>query len=125
MLSTTKVNTGSAVDFTGGRARINHDNDLNTAGDYTLQGFLKWTSSDFGHIYTKNGGSPGYIGTTLYINAGPTGTSLNFREGPSTKLLSTATGLNDGQWRHVAIVRRGDEMEIWINGELDATTTAV
>jgi len=44
--------------------------------------------------------------------------------GGSTEQLSAATGLQTGEWQHVAATYDGSEMRLYVDGRLDTTTAA-
>ncbi|XOV85710.1 MAG: LamG-like jellyroll fold domain-containing protein [bacterium] len=115
------LSTGYATEFTGGEATITHNTSLNLSGDYTLQGFVRWTNDYTGMIYSKFSKYNGNEINGIILYGGSTG-KFSWREG-DVSLATNAAGMNDGQWRHVAFVRRGDEMEIWVNGELENIAT--
>ena len=121
--ATSVQETGSAVDVTGGSLyAVYPGSSWNMSGDYTVEGMLRWTSSNYAYLHSRwrylNGSVTGTFITTH------SGGHLRFYEHSSAYLYSDTADMNDGQWRHVAFVRRGDQLEIWINGELDASTTA-
>ena len=114
---TSVIDTGVSSAFSGGYVRVANNNQLNMVGDYTIEGLIRITSADYTYIQAKNASNTGTL-----LTAHGSG-KVRFLEDNITYVVSTSV-VNDGRWRHVAFVRRGNDMEIWINGELDATTTA-
>ncbi|MEQ9450860.1 MAG: LamG-like jellyroll fold domain-containing protein [Pseudomonadales bacterium] len=112
--------TGTAVSFDGGYVSIPHHSDLNMAGDYTFETLVRWTGTEYAAIFYKIPASSPYYG--VFITTHSSG-KIRFWEGPSAYLYSD-TALNDGAWKHLTFVRRGQTLEIWVNGELDASATA-
>jgi len=119
---TSLLSSGSSVDFNGGKVSLPNNSDFDLVGDYTVQFFIRWSHNDFGVIYTKSKTASPWEGITLYVGAGDS-TQMWLREGSTSSVVSRKN-MNDGQWRHVAFVRRGDQLEIWINGQLDNSVTA-
>lgn len=120
------VTAGYSATFDGGYMQVPHDASLNFSGDYTIEGHFKWTGDGQATLVAKIGGSVPYTGPALFINRDDSGSQapgrLHFRERDSTnyKFTSTASNLNDGVWRHIALVRRGSQLELYIDGALDA-----
>ena len=117
--TSTVSESGTAAAFNGGYVRKSHQADLNMSGDYALGGLVRWTNTNYSYMYDKT--NWGNNGTLISIHSGG---NIRFKEDGSAYVWSDSNNMNDGAWRHFMFVRRGDQMEIWINGELDAVTTA-
>ncbi|MFZ0546257.1 MAG: LamG-like jellyroll fold domain-containing protein, partial [Candidatus Promineifilaceae bacterium] len=121
-----------AVQFDG----INHhasiaDNDsidFGTDDDFTV---ALWVYADptqpttthlDNDIVEKWSGSGGYPYVIRYKNT--TGQIIAARyDGQNNPAIDSSTVLNDGQFHHVAFVKSGDTLYLYIDGKLDGTTT--
>ena len=122
------VQTGTSVGFTAGRAQIASFTAANATGNYTVEFFLRYTGVDQGNVFTKRSSSTG-AGPNIRTNTDAESSTkpgvLVFQDGwySSYALVTNTKTPNDGRWRHYAFVRRGNTLEIWINGVLDASRT--
>ena len=113
------IPTGVATAFGGGYLTVPNNAALNYTGDYTLEGLVRWTQDSYGAIYYKIHHAPPYNGIRVTVHGNG---SIRLMENNSEYVYSRP-GLNDGLWKYITLVRRGNTQEIWINGELDATKT--
>ncbi len=126
---TAAITSGDSVAFTaGGRVVVPNDTDLKPQGDYTIEGYYKWTGTNYGMLYgiwTPGGNAPGPIVFSNHDGANEVAGELVFRDSGANGyyLAANRTGLNDDTWRHFAFVRRGSQLEIYIDGILDGSRT--
>lgn len=103
------------------------------SNDWTLAGWLNTTRAGLGDenegtVFGNGGDWTGGVRYTLVLsegniegvptlviddNASPPGSSLN------KQVLVATTAVNDGSWHHVAGVREGGEMRIYVDGVLE------
>ena len=110
---------GNALDVSGsGQVRIPHTSDLSGGGPLTMEVWLRrdGPSSDLEIIATK--GDPSTYGMAIF------GDSLlfGFEDADETEWAAVATGVTDGNWHHVVGVFDGGEINVYVDGSLDATT---
>ena len=115
---------GKAADFSSGGASVDLPNDvLNGLEEYTLTTWIKWNGAGSGSqtIFSNNSsGNRNSPGVWLRLNDGTiTADNLN---GGSVNSGSTKVAANE--WAHVAVVRRIDGTDLYVNGELVGTGTA-
>ncbi|MEP4599140.1 MAG: LamG-like jellyroll fold domain-containing protein, partial [Cyclobacteriaceae bacterium] len=105
----------AAYDFDGSSyIEVADNSNLNfgTSVDFTISGWFKTTSTEFGDILFKEDGFNGYI-----IYYGGDG-SIQVLAGDYTS--GTVMGLNDGEWHHFVVVADRDQgTSIYIDGALD------
>jgi hypothetical protein len=98
------------------------DSSINFDGEFSIGFFINSSSSGDMLIIDKRGSSwqQGVCG----INFGNVGTgriSFNYNDG-STKKISAASNIADGEWHHVAVTRdSSDDIRIFIDGVLDGS----
>lgn len=95
------------------------------SGDFTVEFWVYLTANPSGAMIASvrliNGGSAGTWG--IYSNDGGKWSFKEVVVSPTTNVVSaTAPVLNT--WTHVAIVRSGTSLKIYLNGVLDATGTS-
>lgn len=76
------------------------------------------------HVLSKNGGQPGRCELGYDFDGGSARKLFWWHvDGPT--LIST-NDARDGTWHHIGVIRRGDQMELWLDGvmETSAVTTA-
>lgn len=131
---------GHAVAFAAGgthNASVPHNAAFNAGlGEWAFECFLKWTGTAPAHTFARFVASSPFIGPQVVVNMSeslgthPGGVSVRDREGVAYTLQSTATGMNDGQYRHFVFQRRlvstGPDVwkyQIYIDKVLDAEKT--
>jgi hypothetical protein len=122
-LVTGAISSGTAVTFPNtGYVTVPHNAALNIAGDYSIELFMRWTTTTTASAFSKRSGT---VGPQVFTSYPSTGKVQLIQNGFSSQLIaSTSAGLNDNHWRHYVFIRRGSQLEIWINGVLDNTATA-
>ena len=92
------------------------------SGDFTIECWVYLTSlsnsQSFISLFNTNGTNPGY---TLYKN-GSTNKIEFYCNGGTPYLISTPA-ITTGQWTHLAVVRNGSSMVMYMNGASVATAT--
>jgi len=118
-----------AIEFAGGGSDEHIDlgnhtvHDFGT-GDFSIMGWIKTTTSSKGTIIGKGqeGGGENY---GLYINiGGSVKVALFMFDGSSYEFVQTLDGSAlDGKWHHIAGVRNGTTIYLYIDGvEIDSDT---
>jgi len=120
--------SGSAVNFDGTDAYIEAPDDpsLNFGeGDFTVEAWAKVNSGE-GDIITK-AGSDIFIGYSLYSQQsdGIYWFSLYVTEGNSYKIEVSTEYINLGEWYHIVGTRSGNEVKIYLNGNLSGEGTVL
>ena len=117
-----KYGTGSIkLDGAGDYLEMTIDQSLALTGDFTLEGWIKTTS-------TKSGG-PMFMHRQNNYSA-QNMIELNFIESGDMRVRvldytasSAGANINDGNWHHVAGVRYGTSLKVYIDGAEAAATT--
>ena len=87
------------------------------AGDYAIELYMRWSTWQMGSVFSKASSAVGPQVVTNYPSEGMVGLIQN---GWSTQLIgSNSTAMNTNTWRHFVFIRRGTQLEIWINGRLE------
>ena len=109
----------NAISFNGSSDYITHNVNYNFigTGDYTMEFWIKTTSTSEGYIfYNADNGSTG-IRLSILANG-----TLYWNEQVSNgDSALTSSAVNDGNWHHIALVRTSSGREIFIDGSSDAT----
>lgn len=123
------INVGSTRDC------VNFGNVGYIANDMTVAAWVYKNSntSGFTNIWTVNRwnttGSAGTNEFSLCHGNANTGTDnkplFGIEVGTTAYNIAAASALSLFQWYHLCGVRRGSQIEIWVNGNLDGTTTGV
>lgn len=135
--SSIKSTSSLLLDGDGDWVTLENPPELNFASnDWTVAGWLNTTRTGLGDenegtLFGNGGDWQGGIRYTIVLsegnregvptlviddNASPPGSSFN------KKVLVARTAVNDGVWHHVAGVRAGGEMLIYVDGELEGRT---
>ncbi len=112
--SSSPLPTGSAVDFDNGKVSVAYDSRFAFSGDYSVEFLAKWTTKGTGllvgmkNLMTHNGWQ---IRTT---GSG----KIKFVEDNQFNVYSKSDDLARGEWHYVVATRRGGNLELWVDGEL-------
>jgi len=111
---------GLAGSFTNGWMQLPRTGALNlAAGDFTLSVFVKSSRLDNRNWFTK--AKVDHYGLGVIQSTGAAGFNVSEVGGrPGVDAIGN-TVVFDGTWHHVAGVRRGSQIELWVDGQLDAT----
>ncbi len=106
---------GQAASFANGYIQLPAVSAFNLrAGDFTLSVFIKSTTGNT-NWFSKSSGS-----THRYGLGGTAAPTLSLSGGAEGSVAGS-TNVFDGQWHHVAGVRRGNQIEVWVDGHLEGT----
>ena len=100
-----------------------------STGDWTISAWIKTTQSgtqdeNKGTIYAKGGDQTDGIRYTLAVNEVTSGLITLTTDDNVTKAQATGeTMVNDNLWHHVAGVRNGTQLLVYVDGQLDGTGT--
>jgi hypothetical protein len=112
---------GQAGSFTAGYMNLPQASSLNLrSSDFTIEAFVNSSSTTNANWFTKAAAGPVHqygLGTS-----GNTKGVFSFDGGSGGSATSTSN-IFDGTWHHVAGVKRGSQAEIWVDGQLEATST--
>jgi hypothetical protein len=124
-------NSGRAIDLDGDDC-VDFGNppslDFST-GDWTISAWIKTTQSgtgdeNKGSIYAKGGDQTDGIRYTLGIGEVTSGLITLTTDDNVTKAQATgSTAVNDDLWHHVAGIRNGTQLLVYVDGALDGTGT--
>ena len=117
---------GGALQFDGDDyVNCGNQNVLNFGtGDWTVSAWIKTTQIDKGTIFAKGGDNSGGIRYTLATHEANANKLTLTVDDNTTKVQALgATVVIDGQWYHVAAMRQGTTISVYVNGVLDGTTT--
>ncbi len=112
--------TGISLDGTDDHISINHNSAFNI-NTFTLEAYFKTSETGSQAIISKYDATNGN-GFSMYL----TEFGLRFQYTVSninTSVLSSSSGLNDGNWHHVAIAFGNGELKSYIDGVLDKEHT--
>jgi hypothetical protein len=93
-----------------------------TTGNFVIEMWFK-TASDVQYAQLigneANGGSPGFTLMTNHNSA--TGGQIALYRSGQLKLLSSSGDWSDNQWHHLALVRSGSALRLYLDGSLNGT----
>lgn len=117
---------GGALQFDGDDyVNCGNQNVLNFGtGDWTVSAWIKTTQTDRGTVFAKGGDNSGGIRYTLATHEANANKITLTVDDDTTKIQALgSTVVIDGQWYHVAAMRRGTTLSVYVNGILDGTNT--
>ncbi len=122
---TSVAGTGAALDFDGLDDQVSLGTTLGSfgTGNFTIEFWVKTTASS-GAIYSKRSGCG--CGNFLEISLNGSGKIRYEQSEAGCTNLANMTGnltINNGAWRHVAVVRNGSAVSFFVDGALDKTAT--
>jgi len=88
------------------------------SGDFTIEAFVNSTSTSNANWLTKAAAGPTHyygLGTAASTKA------LFSFDGGSGGSVTSTSNIFDGTWHHVAGIKRGASIEIWVDGKLEAS----
>lgn len=92
--------------------------DWQFSGDFTIEGWIHPTTTGDQTLFVVSNGSS-YFAVTVNVNTGPT-VYLNAST-PTTSPTDVIPRAN--QWNHVALVRSGSTVKVYLNGVASSTTS--
>ncbi|WP_025743940.1 LamG-like jellyroll fold domain-containing protein [Aquimarina pacifica] len=114
--------TGISLDGTDDHISINHNSAFNT-NTFTIEAYFKTTSTAAGQSIIAKYDATGINGFSMYLSSSGV---LRFEyavpNNESTS-LSNASGLNDGNWHHIALAFGDGKAIYYIDGVLDNEIT--
>jgi hypothetical protein len=117
---------GSALEFDGDDfVDCGNQDVLNFGtGDWTITAWIKTTQTDRGTIFANGGDNSGGVRFTLATHEANDDRMTLTTDDDSTKAQALGgTVVIDGQWYHVAAMREGTTISVYVNGVLDGTNT--
>jgi hypothetical protein len=125
--SVKKYGTGSlAFDGNGDYLKLPYTPDLNFTGNFTVECWVNLTSkvTNFPTIinnystYTTNGG----FAIFASHNSGTSG-KYNVSFNGSFPVINSTTSISYGSWQHIALVRSGSTLTLYVDGVANGTST--
>ncbi len=94
-------------------------------GDFTISAWINMTATERGTVYAKGGDNSGGIRYTFAMGEGNNDGKMTLTtDDDSTKVQAMGgTIVNDGAWHHVAAMRSGTDLLVYVDGVLDGTNT--
>lgn len=94
-------------------------------GDFTVAGWIKTDQSDRGNFFSNGGDDSGGIRYVLALGeTGPDGAAVLTTDDNSDKSQAVGTSsLNDNAWHHVAAVRSGETISVYVDGAVEGTNS--
>ncbi len=93
-------------------------------GDWTITAWIKTTQIDRGTIFANGGDNSGGVRYTFATHEANDDRMTLTTDDNSTKVQAQGgTVVIDGQWYHVAAMREGTTISVYVNGVLDGTNT--
>ena len=93
-------------------------------GDWTITAWIKTTQTDRGTIFANGGDNSGGVRYTFATHEANDDRMTLTTDDNSTKVQAQGgTVVIDGQWYHVAAMREGTTISVYVNGVLDGTNT--
>lgn len=114
--------TGLHFDGTDDHVSISHNSSFNT-NTFTIETYFKTSSTTAGQSIIAKYDATGINGFSLHLNSSGV---LRFEyavPNSETTSLSNTSGLNDGNWHHVAIAFGNGKVTFYIDGVLDNEIT--
>ncbi len=115
---------GNARSFNGTTDFIEgYPTNMNLAGlDFTIEAWIKTTSISTQAVFTTHNPPAGsYSSTGLYIITGSGTLDIDINNGQGTSASSSnGRKINDGAWHHVAGVRKGSAVTLYVDGRFDS-----
>lgn len=90
------------------------------ANDYTVEFWFKCTSTTIASVFSLLGAQYPYAGLNLTINLGDNqyrSGALQLQES-ETEWITATGNWNDGNFHHLAIVKRSTTLELWLDGSM-------
>jgi len=95
------------------------------SGDFTIEFWMKAGSSQSTYAMIADAlNSNQYTGIGVGINDGSPAGYLKFRAQAGYAVIKTTTYVLDNNWRHIACVKSGSNGYLFVDGALEATTSA-
>lgn len=117
---------GIGLEFDGDDFVDCGNNDILNFGtnDWTITAWIKTTQTDRGTVFANGGDDGGGVRFTLATHEANADRITLTTDDDSTKAQARGvTVVIDGQWYHVAAMRAGTEIRVYVNGVLDGTNT--
>jgi hypothetical protein len=94
-------------------------------GDFTISAWINMTATERGTVYAKGGDNSGGVRYTFAMGEGNNDGKMTLTtDDDSTKVQAMGdTIVNDGTWHHVATMRSGTDLLVYVDGALDGTNT--
>ena len=126
-----QVPGGTAVQVAnGGQIFIQNPNSfaspvVNIANDYTVEFWFSATATQIASIFAMNGTARPFNGINLTLNMRNNQFSAGSIQLQETEgdWITTTGNFNDGKEHHCAIVKRGNVLELWLDGSMRASKT--
>ena len=122
---------GAGVRFDGSGDQLLIADDASTefgSGDFTLELWYKGSDTDqYATLTAKGSGSFSSGNWSLMMNHTATGDVAFYAHEYSSSapmLRSADVGISDNNWNHIAVVRYGNEWDLYINGVSKVSTTS-
>ncbi len=121
-MTVTAAVVGAALDFDGVNDYVNipHNAALNITGAFTIEAWVKTTVTTTQYFLAK--GENSFV---LGVNGSGTAPGMLsfYANGLSSTWLNSTISVADGVWHHVAVVRNGGNLQMYIDGTLNANGT--
>ncbi|WP_075343890.1 LamG-like jellyroll fold domain-containing protein [Tenacibaculum agarivorans] len=114
--------TGLDFDGVDDHISVNHNSSFNT-NTFTIETYFKTSSTTAGQSILAKYDATGINGFSMYLSSSGV---LRFEyavPNSETTSLSNASGLNDGNWHHVALAFGNGKLTFYIDGVLDNEIT--
>ena len=122
-VSTTSTTTTGGTQYMS----VPYDAAFDLTGDFTIETWINLADLVNNGVFGNGVGSFTTNATALIVSHSTAVNKLSFwanNINGSTKILTSTTSPTIGQWMHVAIVRIGSTMTMYINGVSESTTTS-
>jgi len=121
---TTNSQTNYCLSFDGTNDYVNIGSSLPNVGDFTLECWVKISSTATGTNYLLGSNNGACIGNLLQYNVSTNTLSFYERPGCSGVSVDYTVSLADNTWHHVAAVRSGSSLYLYVDGKQVGTGTA-
>lgn len=89
-------------------------------GNFTIELWIKTSQTDHTYVLSP-AGSNNWILRYNFTSSG----SIEWLEGATNKIVATGTGLNNGNWHHLAVSRNGSTVRMFLDGvQIGSYTTS-
>jgi len=114
---------GNARNFNGSSQYIslaNNNSVLKIPGDITIEAWVRKPDSTAGHIVRRDD----WANYALYADSVAYAWYYDYTCSGSAQMVTGVTNIADNQWHHITYSKLGNNMSLYVDGRLDATTNA-
>ncbi len=114
---------GNALNFDGVNDNVGTNSTLGNfgTGNFTLETWVRTTASAGVIMAKRNSASFGNFFNIIVSATGKAAFEIDHSNNTDYTIITGNTNINDGRWHHIAVVRNGTQISLYIDGSADAT----